>query len=241
MGDVDTRWGSCGYTLFERCGIAIRTLVLSWVIVYRAVVMKIKLILAASMLLLSGQVSAAFVQFSGSVQRIIDNGDHQDISVGSLFSGYYFYELDLVNSDDIIVGEYLPTSLELNKIHVEIGSLGLSKGIERIGVWNDRKTGCNINPECHYTDQFFINGGNTDPDSEEYIQFKLSDSGWGLPVPSLLSSSQLPSSALNPDNALGGFLSLKTDGLHIEGTILSVVSPSQSPQPSGYLALAFSD
>jgi hypothetical protein len=62
MGDVDTRWGSCGYTLFERCGIAVRTLVLSWGILYRVVFVKIGALLAASILLLSGQVNAALIE-----------------------------------------------------------------------------------------------------------------------------------------------------------------------------------
>jgi hypothetical protein len=162
------------------------------------------------LLLVSAQAGAAIINFSGSIHRIINNDSYQDIRVGSTFSGYYFYQQNLVNTGDNIQGEYLPTSLELNQIHVEIGSFGLPKGIERVGVWNDRETSCNINPECYYLDAFFINGGNTDPDSEEYIQFNLSDYGWGLPIPNLLTSTQLPDSALNLNNALGTRLSLKT-------------------------------
>ena len=188
-----------------------------------------RLIFASLLLFVSVQAEAAVIQFSGSVHRIINNDSYQDIRVGSIFSGYYFYELDLINTGDNVRGEYLPTSLELNQIHVGIDSFSLSKGIERIGVWNDRETSCNINPECHYLDAFFINGGSTDLDSEEYIQFNLSNSGWGLPVPNLLTSTQLPDSALDLNNALGTRLSLKTDGLHIEGTILSVVSPVPAP------------
>ena len=64
---VNYPWPGCGYTPFERCGISVRTLILSWDILYRVVFVKIRALLAASILLLvSGQVSAALIGMNSS-------------------------------------------------------------------------------------------------------------------------------------------------------------------------------